>query len=64
MATWNVITLAQLVDEMRAAQRAYFQERTRSALREAKRLEQRVDAAVLQVLCEVPEQKELFQVES
>jgi hypothetical protein len=43
---WTVEALAQLVDEMRAAQRAYFQERTRSALREAKRLEQKVDAAV------------------
>ena len=37
-------TFVELVREMREAQRRYFKERTQSALKEAKRLEEQVDA--------------------
>ena len=53
---WNVVTLARLVDEMRVAQRDYFRDHTRSSLERAKGLEKRVDSAVLQVLCNLPQQ--------
>lgn len=59
----TVIQLAQLVKEMRVAQKAYFKAHTQSALTQAKALERRVDQAVDGILLNVPDvqQKALFE---
>jgi phosphate uptake regulator len=49
--------LAQLVKQMREAQRQYFKERSPQWLSTAKELERRVDKEVMQIL---DSQKELF----
>lgn len=46
----TVVELAQLVAEMRAAQRRYFRGRTSDRLRIAKDVETKVDEAVSRVL--------------
>ncbi|MFA5148633.1 MAG: hypothetical protein WC491_05870 [Candidatus Omnitrophota bacterium] len=58
----TVTGLAQLVKEMRDAQKAYFAQHTQSALTQAKALEKRVDQAVEGVLAGLPEvhQQTLF----
>jgi len=59
----TVTQLAQLVKEMRDAQRRYFAQHTQSALTQAKVLERRVDQAVDGILLNVPDvqQKALFE---
>jgi predicted alpha/beta hydrolase family esterase len=59
----TAIQLAQLVKEMRDAQKAYFKAHTQSALTQAKALERRVDQAVDGILLNVPDvqQKALFE---
>lgn len=59
----TVITLAQLVKEMRDAQKAYFAQHTQSALTQAKVLEKRVDQVIEGVLAGLPEahQQALFE---
>jgi hypothetical protein len=52
----TVEQLAELVRDMRRAQRAYFKDRTQGALEDSKRLEKAVDAAVREAL----EQPTLF----
>ncbi len=46
----DIIKLANLVADMRRAQRNYFRVRTQGALEESKRLEKFVDAAVKDAL--------------
>lgn len=50
----NAVELAELVRQMREAQRLYFRERSPQALSVAKELERRVDRAVDEVLNEQP----------
>lgn len=59
----TVITLAELVKEMRDAQKLYFKVHTQSALTQAKALEKRVDQVVEGVLAGLPDvqQKALFE---
>ena len=59
----TVTQLAQMVKEMRDAQKAYFKAHTQSALTQAKVLEKRVDQAIEGVLAGLPEahQKVLFE---
>ena len=58
----NYTEFAKLVWQMRQAQKDYFDERTQTALIEAKTLERKVDAATLQILGDaiVAEQGTLF----
>ncbi len=58
----TITQLAQLVKEMRDAQKSYFAQHTQSALTQAKALEKRVDQAVAGILGEVPDaqQQALF----
>ncbi len=49
-----------LVEEMCSAQKAYFLNHSQQALERAKRLEKRVDATVLQIVNEMPQQAALF----
>ena len=59
----TVTQLAQLVKEMRDAQKLYFAQHTQSALTQAKALERRVDQVVEGVLAGLPDvqQKALFE---
>ena len=59
----TVTQLAQLVKEMRDAQKVYFRAHTQSALTQAKTLERRVDQAIDGILLNVPnvQQKALFE---
>jgi hypothetical protein len=58
----TVTTLAQLVKELRDAQKLYFKVHTQSALTQAKALEKRVDQVIEGVLSGRPEahQQALF----
>ena len=47
----NITELAKLVWQMRQAQTNYLQYRTRTNLFRAKLAEQRVDAAILKLIC-------------
>jgi hypothetical protein len=59
----TVTQFAQLVKEMRDAQKAYFAQHTQSALTQAKVLEKRVDQVIEGVLAGLPEahQQALFE---
>ena len=57
----NYYEFAQLVQEMRAAQKRYFKRRTRSDLTEAKRLERQVDHAIAEFIGPLPQQSAIWE---
>ena len=59
----TVKQLAELVQKMRDAQKAYFKAHMQSALSQAKTLERRVDHVVAGILAEMPnaQQQALFE---
>lgn len=61
---WTIARYAQLVEEMRQAQKDFFAKHTQTTLANAKRLEQRVDAATLQIVNSLPQQDALFALDS
>lgn len=59
---WTLVRYAQLVEEMRQAQKEFFAKHTQSALVKAKDLERKVDIATLQIVNTAPRQQTLFGV--